>query len=297
MRFAIIASTALFALAAAEPGLLDNFTGKAKAGGNNAGAASGNTGNTGANAAAGKASSTAAAKATGAAAAGAGTSAAAIPPPPPLPANPTAANAQQSAQVQSAVSAWQSDTGVVSNFLNQGASITDNAKFQPAAAEGHRAEVDELGHKAILEAYLGGVPAVQQAKATLEGGAFQLVVDKLQEMADQGTSAVADIDTINADRCVSVLPNIDAYFKAAADFMGNANQVQQSIRPTACGQNGVNAATNGTAAAAGGNANAGAAGNAGGAKAGGNAGGNKLATAAERRRLRRSRNKARHLKL
>ncbi|KAL5115373.1 hypothetical protein ACEQ8H_006749 [Pleosporales sp. CAS-2024a] len=137
------------------------------------------------------------------------------------------------ADVATAVANWQADTGMVSNFLNTGKSITDNNAFKVAAAVAFNAEVNELSHKAIIDAVNGNQPSVIAANSTLAGaGAFQDVVNRLQQMATQGISAVANIDLINQNRCVNVLPNIDAY-------MASTGATNQAIRPKVCDQTGV----------------------------------------------------------
>ena len=135
------------------------------------------------------------------------------------------------------------DTGVVSNFLNIGSSLTDETTFMNQAQIAHSAEVDELTHKAVLDQFMPNNLNVQKANATLSNGAFQLVVDRLEDMAMQGRSQIQGITDINNDRCVNVLPNIDAYMREAALTIGNGQPVQQSVRPAACasivpGQNG-----------------------------------------------------------
>jgi hypothetical protein len=103
-----------------------------------------------------------------------------------------------------AVSNWQADTSMVSNFLNTGKSITNNVQFKQAATVAFNAEVDELNHKAIIDAANGNQPNVIAANSTLAtGGSFQDVVDKLQQMSVQGQAAIANIDLINQNRCVN----------------------------------------------------------------------------------------------
>ncbi|KAF1961886.1 hypothetical protein CC80DRAFT_589360 [Byssothecium circinans] len=132
-----------------------------------------------------------------------------------------------------AVSNWQADTSMVSNFLNTGASIQNNVAFKQAATVAFNAEVDELNHKAIIDAANSQQPNVISANSTLAtGGAFQDVVDKLQIMSQQGRAAVANIDLINQNRCVNVLPNIDAY-------MASTGSASQAVRPDVCDQTGV----------------------------------------------------------
>lgn len=145
--------------------------------------------------------------------------------------------------MQTAIDAWMRDTGVVSNFLNIGPNIQDEQTFKNQAQIAHSAEVDELTHKAVLDQYMPNNKNVKAANATLTNGAFQLVVDRLDDMARQGFSQKNGIDDINKDRCVNVLSNIDTYMREAANTIGNGQVVQQSVRPAACanivaGQNG-----------------------------------------------------------
>lgn len=108
------------------------------------------------------------------------------------------------ADLATAVSNWQADTSMVSNFLNTGKSIQNNVQFKQAAQVAFNAEVDELTHKAIIDKALGTDPNVIAANSTLAtGGAFQDVVDKLKLMATQGTAAANNIDLINQNRCVN----------------------------------------------------------------------------------------------
>lgn len=93
---------------------------------------------------------------------------------------------------------------MVSNFLNNGASIQSDVQFKQAATVAFNAEVDELIHKAIIDSALGTDPNVIAANSTLvTGGAFQDVVDKLQQMSTQGQAAAGNIDLINQNRCVN----------------------------------------------------------------------------------------------
>jgi hypothetical protein len=72
--------------------------------------------------------------------------------------------------MQTAVDAWQRDTGVVSNFVNQGASFTDEETFKNQALIAHSAEVDELTHKNVLDQFMPNNTNVQNANATLTNG-------------------------------------------------------------------------------------------------------------------------------
>ena len=108
------------------------------------------------------------------------------------------------ADLATAVANWMADTSMVSNFLNTGASIQNNVQFKQAATVAFNAEVDELNHKAIIDAANGNDPNVIAANSTLAtGGSFQDVVDKLQQMSVQGQAAAANIDLINQNRCVN----------------------------------------------------------------------------------------------
>ncbi|KAF2270258.1 hypothetical protein CC78DRAFT_611910 [Lojkania enalia] len=144
------------------------------------------------------------------------------------------------ADLATAVSNWQADTSMVSNFLDTGGSIMNNVAFKQAATVALNAEIDELNHKAIIDSALANDPNVQAANSTLEGGgAFQDVVDRLQIMSQQGRAAVENIDLINQNRCVNVLPNIDAYMAATGS-------TSQAIRPQVCDQTGVAGGVQGT---------------------------------------------------
>jgi hypothetical protein len=108
------------------------------------------------------------------------------------------------ADLATAVANWMADTSMVSDFMNRGASIQNNVQFKQAATVAFNAEVDELTHKAIIDAAVGTTPNVIAANSTLAtGGAFQDVVDKLQQMSTQGRAAVGNIDLINQNRCVN----------------------------------------------------------------------------------------------
>jgi hypothetical protein len=108
------------------------------------------------------------------------------------------------ADLATAVANWMADTSMVSNFLNTGKSIQNNVAFKQAATVAFNAEVDELNHKAIIDAANGNQPNVIGANSTLAtGGSFQDVVNKLQIMSQQGMAAVANIDLINQNRCVN----------------------------------------------------------------------------------------------
>lgn len=108
------------------------------------------------------------------------------------------------ADLATAVANWMADTSMVSDFLNRGPTIQNNVAFKQAATVAFNAEVDELNHKAVIDAALGTDPNVIAANSTLAtGGAFQDVVDKLQLMSVQGMAAVANVDLIIQNRCVN----------------------------------------------------------------------------------------------
>jgi hypothetical protein len=108
-------------------------------------------------------------------------------------------------QVANAVMSWMNDTGKVTNFLNTATSFTGD-EFTRQATIALNAEKDELNHKNILDAAMGMQPDVQDANNVLAmQGTFQMVVDTLQKMVDQGPdTAQADVDSINQNRCVNV---------------------------------------------------------------------------------------------
>ncbi|KAI0127216.1 hypothetical protein BJ170DRAFT_365852 [Xylariales sp. AK1849] len=132
-------------------------------------------------------------------------------------------------QIANAVSSWQNNTGKVTRFLDTATSLTGD-DFTKQATIALNAEKDELNHKMVLDAAMGMNPAVQDANNVLAmQGTFQKVVDVLQKMADSGPdTAQADVNDINNNRCVNVLPNIDKYFSAAGSSTVTAS------RPTGC---------------------------------------------------------------
>ncbi|KAK9423777.1 hypothetical protein SUNI508_03793 [Seiridium unicorne] len=146
-------------------------------------------------------------------------------------------------QIANAVLSWMNDTGKVTNFLDTATSFTGD-EFTRQATIALNAEKDELNHKNILDSAMGTLPDVQAANEVLAmQGTFQMVVDTLQKMVDQGPdTAQADVNAINQNRCVNVLPNIDKYFAAAGSSTISAS------RPTGCLE--VTSAPTGTAAAA-----------------------------------------------
>ncbi|KAF6836362.1 hypothetical protein CMUS01_05439 [Colletotrichum musicola] len=138
-------------------------------------------------------------------------------------------NGVSDAQVMNAVMSWMQDTGKVTKFLNSATSFT-GAEFTKQATIALNAEIDELNHKMVLDAALTGMDMVAQANNVLATqGTFQQVVDTLQSMVTNGPdTAQRDVDSINNNRCVNVLPNIDMYFAAAG-----MPQIQ-AVRPTGC---------------------------------------------------------------
>ena len=140
-----------------------------------------------------------------------------------------ATNGVSDKQVANAVTSWMNDTAKVTKFLNTATSFTGD-EFTRQATIALNAEIDELNHKTILDAAFGQMAMIQAANDTLATqGTFQAVVDTLQSMVDSGPdTAQAQVDVINKNRCVNVLPNIDMYFAAA----GSASI--QAVRPTGC---------------------------------------------------------------
>jgi hypothetical protein len=83
--------------------------------------------------------------------------------------NPGKVNLATAILLQTAVDAWQRDTGVVSNFLNMGQSFTDETTFKNQALIAHSAEVDELTQKNVLDQFVSN-QNVAAANATLTNG-------------------------------------------------------------------------------------------------------------------------------
>lgn len=137
--------------------------------------------------------------------------------------------------MQLAISNWQTDTGIVSAFLNAGLNAMDAQQFKGIADGAFKAEVDELSQKAVLDKAIGNDPRVSIANLTLTNGVFQSVVDNLQIMSMQGTSKVNLIDAINQVRCVQILPSIDTYMLVAAEYIGQNAQQRRAVRPDGCG--------------------------------------------------------------
>ncbi|KIW02110.1 uncharacterized protein PV09_06601 [Verruconis gallopava] len=138
--------------------------------------------------------------------------------------------------MQLAISNWQTDTGIVSLFLNNGPTTMDEAQFKGIADGAFKAEVDELTQKAVLDQVIGNDPRVSLANLTLTNGVFQSVVDNLQIMSIQGRSRMNLISVINNVRCTQILPSIDTYMIVAAEYIGNNAQQRRAVRPNACAQ-------------------------------------------------------------
>ncbi|KAF2675468.1 hypothetical protein BT63DRAFT_38908 [Microthyrium microscopicum] len=136
--------------------------------------------------------------------------------------------------MQLAISNWQTDTGLVSGFLNVGKNTQDPNAFKGIADGAFKAEVDELSQKAVLDAVIGNDPRVSVANLTLTNGVFQSVVDNLQIMSIQGQNKQSLIDAINNVRCTQILPSIDTYMLVAASYIGDNVQQRRAVRPVAC---------------------------------------------------------------
>ncbi|KLU82422.1 hypothetical protein MAPG_01494 [Magnaporthiopsis poae ATCC 64411] len=130
-----------------------------------------------------------------------------------------------------AVNAWRADTGKVSRFLDT-ATLFTGQEYTRMAQMALDAELDELAQKEILDQAMGTRPEIQAASDVLSNqGYAKDVVDALRAMIKNGPeTAVRDVEAINRNRCVNVLPNIDAYFAAAGEVE------LWAIRPVACDQ-------------------------------------------------------------
>lgn len=150
-------------------------------------------------------------------------------------------NARHSS-LQKAQQAWRHDTGVVSAFLSE-ANMYSGQDLANLASRALAAELDELDHKDVLDAAFLSIanpdPNVATANQTLVGqGAFQFVVDGLNDLATNGASYNPDqvafrINLITFDRCNFVLPAIDVYFQAVTDS-DQATSPEFAIRPNNC---------------------------------------------------------------
>lgn len=130
-----------------------------------------------------------------------------------------------------AVNAWRADTGRVSRFLDT-ATLFTGQEYTRMAQMALDAELDELVQKEILDQAMGARPEIQAASDVLSTQGYLLdVVDVLRAMVRDGpVTAVRDVDAINRNRCVNVLPNVDAYFAAAGE------PELWAVRPVACDQ-------------------------------------------------------------
>ena len=161
-------------------------------------------------------------------------------------------------QLLNAVRSWQDDTDEVSSFLDLSVGFDQSSdNFASLAIDALGQEKDELKHKATIEQLVGigstscsigndQCLSVTAANDTLVAdGTFQSVVNLLQDMSNNGLSAIGAVDKINnghdgiGGRCGSVLPAIDEYFLSASEFLQqnfNDNSLvgQQAIRPKAC---------------------------------------------------------------
>jgi hypothetical protein len=138
-----------------------------------------------------------------------------------------------------AASAWLQDTGFVSSFLDFAVSTFPNppTNLGPNAAQALGAELDELNHKTILDNFFVNTltpnqDVVNAYNVLVTQGTFRQVVTGLADIAVTGN--LADVATINANRCANVLPAIDVYFNAVAVATGQTS-FSGAIRPAACG--------------------------------------------------------------
>lgn len=131
---------------------------------------------------------------------------------------------------------WLQDTGFVSSYLDQAASLAPSDVLADGALA-LAAENDERNHKAVLDNFFvfeTDTPNqnVINANTTLiTDGNFESVVMLLEDISVTGN--LADIMAINFVRCANVLPAIDAYFIAVAQATGSSF-FSPAIRPLAC---------------------------------------------------------------
>jgi hypothetical protein len=143
---------------------------------------------------------------------------------------------QVNEDIATAAANWLQDTGFVSSYLDAAATLAP-ADVLTNGVLALNAENDETNHKMILDNFfvLGtNAPnqAVANAKAILESGTFQTVVNLLGDISQTGN--LADVQAINNVRCSQVLPAIDQYFIAVAQALGQTT-FAPAIRPAACG--------------------------------------------------------------
>lgn len=142
--------------------------------------------------------------------------------------------------ITAAAAAWLQDTGFVSSFLDFATSTFPAAppNLLANAASAVGAELDELNHKKILDAFFVTNAAVPNPDIVAANDVlvnqfkFQMVVDGLMNITATGNLDIVAI--INANRCANVLPAIDAYFNAVAVATGQPTFFP-AIRPAACG--------------------------------------------------------------
>jgi hypothetical protein len=139
--------------------------------------------------------------------------------------------------IDTAQSNWDADTGIVSSFLSTAKSL-DQADLTAQAGIALAAEKDELNWKAVLDSQFVFVSNPDSAAVLVDQGTFQIVVNGLQNLADNGATMTPDevttaVQSINQDRCTFVLPAIDQYFIAAGNLIDNGN-ILTAVRPTNC---------------------------------------------------------------
>ncbi|KAK5709911.1 hypothetical protein LTR17_019357 [Elasticomyces elasticus] len=163
---------------------------------------------------------------------------------------------------------WHSDTAAVSAFLDNAAqAIASGQSFDLTgdAQSAFGSETNEKTQKGAIEGFICldsacdadiSFTGIGAAKIELEGGAFQSVLDQLNEIssAPEGTSALDVANAISIinngnsatdGRCAGVLPAIDLYFRSAADVLKRIIPGDTTLdgltaaRPAAC--NGISA--------------------------------------------------------
>ncbi|KAI9656305.1 MAG: hypothetical protein M1821_004968 [Bathelium mastoideum] len=168
--------------------------------------------------------------------------------PPPPQATPT--EPQPTADdLNNAVLKWQADTGLVSNFLNVAVDPNGPPTGQDLlndASSAFGSETDELNWKAVIDGSDVAFEDTRIAQANeilVTQGTFNMVVQGLQDISVSGDIVrQQDVDNINDVRCNQVLPAIDMYFAAVADFLNSVSdegtfETQTAVRPFACQSN------------------------------------------------------------
>lgn len=147
-------------------------------------------------------------------------------------------------KLRDAANAWQADTQAVSNFLSIAATLSGQDLRNQASTAFQRENDEANPEKSNIDAVLlnTGLPESGEVGTAndvlVTQGTFQVVVDGLSDLAlngdtfDQATIA-SKVDAINNDRCGSVLPAIDMYFDAVANFVQDG-VVLTAARPTQC---------------------------------------------------------------